>query len=166
MKREFLKQMGITDEAIERILSESGKELSQSVEEAKAKASEDFDAVKRSAEDYRAKLEQTQKDMEQKLSKTVYQYEAERFVDALKPKDQLSKKAVLTEFSTMGFKLEDGQFVGGKEWAEGFKKENESHFEGEKQLPTIFSGKLGGSVDTKGDTGSILGALKEQLRIN
>ncbi len=165
MKREFLKTLGLTDEQIDSVMGENGKDIEThktaaetqktTAEQYKTQLEEaskaidgfkamDVEGVKRSAEEYKTKYETAQTDFDAKLAKIAYDSAAEKFIDTLKPKDALSKKAILSEFASKGFKLEGESFIGGKEWAETFKKDNAAHFDDGKPAPGIFSGKLGG----------------------
>lgn len=168
MKREFLKELGLEDAAIDKIMAENGKDIEKyksdaetlktTTEQQKTQLEEankaiegfkamDIDSVKKSADEYKTKFEQAEKDHAAKLSEISYNSAAEKFVDGLKPKDGLSKKAILSEFTQKGFKLEGESFVGGKEWAESFKKDNASHFTDGTPPPGIFSGPTGGNTN-------------------
>lgn len=103
----------------------------------------DIDGIKAASEKYKADFEKAEADHKAQLEKMAYDSAADKFIDTLNPKDGLSKKAILGEFATKQFKLEDDSFVGGKEWAEQFKKDNAAHFSDGKQPPNIISGKFG-----------------------
>jgi hypothetical protein len=149
MKREDLKAMGLDDATIDKIMAENGKDIEKAkadLETAKSSAEQlktqlgeanktiegfkamDVDGVKKTADEYKAKFEQAEKDHAAELEKISRNGAAEKFVDSLQPKDALSKKAILAEFHSKEFKLEGDAFQGAKEWAETFKKENAAHF--------------------------------------
>lgn len=184
MKREDLKALGLADDVIDKIMEENGKDIEKhksdastakaTVEQLKTQVAErdtqletlkKLEPEKLQAEITRLQTENTtaaQKHAEE-LSKLTYNTAAEKFISGLKPKDELSKKAILAEFTAKGFKLDGDNFVGGKEWAEEFKKANESHFQSETPPPAIFSGKAGAQLDpNKSPIGDLKTALYEK----
>ena len=184
MKREDLEKLGLTKEQIDTIMDENGKDIEKyksEAETAKTTAAQtktqleeankaiegfkamDIDGVKKSADEYKAKLEQTEKNYAAELAKITYNTAAEKFVDALKPKDALSKKAILSEFLSKEFKLDGENFVGGKEWAESIKKDNASHFDDGKPAPAIISGPTGDKKQPPGEPTDLRGAMREKF---
>lgn len=174
MKRDFLKELGLTDEQIDKIMAENGKDIEKyksesdalrttntqqktQLEEANKQIesfkSMDIEGIKKAADDYKTKFEEAEKNYKAELDKISYNSAAEKFVDSLKPKDGLSKSAILSEFAKKEFKLDGENFVGGKEWAEQFKKDNAAHFlDGDGNVTTVSSGgghgdPLDGNVD-------------------
>ena len=170
MKREDLKAMGLTDEQIDKIMTENGKDIEKhkteaetakttlgqtktQLDEANKKIEEfkglDIDGIKTAADDYKTKFEEAERNHKAELEKIAYGSAAEKFIDSLKPKDGLSKSAILSEFSKKEFKLDGDSFQGAKEWAEQFKKENAAHF-------TDGEGEGSTSVSSGGDHGDPL----------
>lgn len=182
MKRETLKALGLDDSVIDQIMAENGKDIEKyktDAESAKTNNEQllaqldeanktidgfkamDIDGIKKGADEYKSKFEQAQKDFDAKLSKMSYDSAAEKYVDSLKPKDTLSKKAVLAEFQAKGFKLDGENFVGAKEWAEQFQKDNAAHFgDAGTSEPAIFSGKIGASGAALNTDGFLSAARK------
>lgn len=117
-------------------------QLSEANKQIEAFKGMNVDDIKKTAEEYKTKFEEADKAHKAELDKIAYNSAAEKFVDGLKPKDGLSKKAILAEFAAKEFKLEGENFIGGKEWAEAFKKDNAAHFDDGNPAPGIFSGKL------------------------
>lgn len=169
MKREFLKELGLEDAVIDKIMDENGKDIEKhkgEADTAKTSATQlktqledankqieafkgmDIDGIKAAADDYKAKYEESEKKHAAELAKIARTSAAEKFVDTLKPKDALSKKAILAEFESKDFKLENDSFIGAKEWAEQFVKDNASHFDDGKPAPGIFQGGSGGGAPT------------------
>ena len=120
MKREDLKSMGLTDEQIDKIMAENGKDIEKhkteaetaktalnqtksQLDDANKKIEEfkglDVDGIKAAADDYKAKFEESEKTHKAEIEKIAYNSAAEKFIDSLKPKDGLSRSAILTEFS-------------------------------------------------------------------
>lgn len=149
MKTEFLKELGLEKEAIDKIMAENGKDIEAEKAKLTAKEAEiagvkkqlddankqiedfkglDVEGIKKAADDYKTKFEEAEKNHKAELDKIAYNATAEKFIDSLKPKDGLSKSAILSEFAKKEFKLDGDSFQGAKEWAEQFKKDNAAHF--------------------------------------
>lgn len=174
MKREFLEELKIDKEVIDKIMAENGKDIEAEKQKLTTQKAEldgiktqlteankqiesfkgmDIEGIKKAADEYKSKFEEAEKNHKAELDKITYNSVAEKFIDALKPKDDLSKKAILSEFKSKEFKLEGENFIGGKEWAEQFKKDNAAHFlAGDGKVTTVSTGDghgdpLNGEVD-------------------
>lgn len=172
MKTEFLKELGLSQEVIDKVMAENGKDIEKHKSDAEtlktaneqqkkqlddaSKAIEDFkkldiDGIKSAADKYKADFEKAQADHKAELEKITYNSAAEKFIDSLKPKDGLSRSAILAEFAKKEFKLDGDSFQGAKEWAESFKKDNAAHFaEGESTSVSSGGGHgdpLSGDID-------------------
>lgn len=173
MKREDLEKLGLTKEQIDTIMDENGRDIEKHKTEAETvkttltqtkgqldeanKKIEEFkgmnvDDIKKSAEEYKTKFEEAEKTHKAELEKIAYNSAAEKFIDGLKPKDGLSRSAILSEFAKKEFKLDGDSFQGAKEWAESFKKDNAAHFLEGGDTTTVKSGgdhgdPLAGDVD-------------------
>ncbi|QIB68259.1 hypothetical protein Ami103574_02545 [Aminipila butyrica] len=175
MKREDLKAIGLTDEQVDKIMAENGKDvekhkteaetaktvLSQTktqLDEANSKIEEfkglDVDGIKAAAEKYKTDFEKAQADHKIELDRIAYTSASEKFIDSLKPKDGLSRNAILAEFAKKEFKLDGDNFQGASEWAETFKKDNAAHFSdgNDGSSTSVSSGRehgdsLSGSID-------------------
>lgn len=180
MKREDLKALGLADEQIEKVMAENGKDIEKhkteaetlktanqqqktQIEEANKQIEAfkglDVEGTKKAAEEWKTKFEESEKTHKSALDKIAYDSAAEKFVDGLKPKDGLSKKAILSEFTAKAFKLENDSFVGGKEWAEAFKKDNAAHFaDGEGEGSTSVSSGGGHGDPLAGDVDKFVAA--------
>ena len=108
-------------------------------------------ALKNQQNEYKTKFEESEKNHVAELSKISYNSAAEKFIDGLKPKDGLSKSAILAEFMKKEFKLDGETLQGAKEWAESFKKDNAAHFDDGTPGPGIFQGPAGGNLIKGGD---------------
>ncbi|SHI24322.1 Phage minor structural protein GP20 [Sporobacter termitidis DSM 10068] len=103
------------------------KDRDKQLEELK-KSSGDSEALKQQIAQLQESNKTAKTEYDASLAKINYDSRAEKFIDGLKPRDDLSKKAILSEFAAKAFKLEGESFIGGKEWAEEFKKANAAHF--------------------------------------
>lgn len=174
MKREFLEELKLEKDVIDKIMAENGKDIETEKQKVTAKQTEldgvktqlteankqiesfkgmNIEDIKKSAEDYKTKFEEAEKNHKAELDKITYNSTAEKFIDSLKPKDSLSKSAIISEFTKKEFKLDGDTFQGAKEWAEQFKKDNSSHFlAGDGNVTTVSSGDghgdpLAGDID-------------------
>ncbi|MDD4390596.1 MAG: phage scaffolding protein [Eubacteriales bacterium] len=176
MKTEFLegllKENGVPEDKvkdlIDKVMAENGKDIEKhkgEAETAKTSLSQtktqldeankqiegfkgmDVEAIKASADKYKADFEKAQADHKVELDKIAYGSAAERFIDALKPKDGLSKSAILAEFTKKEFKLDGDSFQGAKEWGDQFKKDNAAHFSDTAGTPVSTGGDHGNPLD-------------------
>jgi membrane protein involved in colicin uptake len=174
MKREFLEELKLEKDVIDKIMAENGKDIEKyksesetlkvtneqqktqleaANEQIESFKSMDVEAIKKSADEYKKKFEEAEKNHKAELDKIAYNSAAEKFIDSLKPKDNLSKSAILAEFAKKEFKLDGDSFQGAKEWAEQFKKDNAAHFaDGKDDTTPVSSGgehsnPLDGDVD-------------------
>jgi hypothetical protein len=176
MKREELEKLGLEKEAIDSIMALHGKDieankakaaaieaerdgLKSQLDEA-AKAIEGFKAldiegVKKSADEWKAKAEQAQKDAE----KQVYQVRYESALsDALKASKAKNVKAVRALLNEADLKLTDDGLVGLKEQLEKVKPENDYLFESDAPTPKIVSG--GGNKPIENQDAVVIAARK------
>ncbi len=137
MTRDFLKSLGIEDKAvIDQIMGENGKDI----EAEKAKFG-DYDSLKKSADDYKAKFEQAQADSKKQLDEIRFNHALE---DALKGAKARNVKAVRALLETEKLKPDkDGCLTGLSEQLEALKKDSPYLFEEEKKEAPAFLGGAG-----------------------
>jgi hypothetical protein len=160
MNKKDLTDLGIAEDVAEKIIVLHGKDieakksdivaekqradgLQKQLDEA-GKTIEGFkkldpEALQKSADEWKLQAETAKADAEKQVAEYKRSTAAERFVESLKPKDQLSKSAILSEFMKKDFKLDDAGFQGANEWATTFKTENSAHFISESPLPEIVA---------------------------
>jgi len=172
MKREFLKEMGLTDEQIDKVMSENGKDVEKAkgdLEKVKndlqAKETEldttkvqlntanetiesyksmDIEAIKKSAEEYKFKFEEAQKKAKADMEKLQFDHALE---NALNKAGAKNTKAVKALINLEGLKLNKDEIIGLKEQLEKIKEENDYLF-GETE-PTGTGGSIGGGAKLK-----------------
>lgn len=160
MKREDLEQIeGLSKEAIDKIMALHGQDIeghktklgalqteldgvkTQLVEAGKqieSFKSMDIEGVKKSADEWKAKAEQAEKDAQAQLSKLKFDHALE---DALTRAKAKNPKAVTALLNTELLKLaEDGSISGLKEQLEKVQAENDYLFESENSDPKIVLG--------------------------
>jgi len=116
MKVEFLKGLGLTDEQIQSIQAESGKEIQKYKDDnATLKADNDnkqellenankeiasykdmdIEGIKKSAEDYKTKYETAENDYKAKIAEMELNNKLEKYVDTLNLKNDIYKNAII-----------------------------------------------------------------------
>lgn len=115
------------------------EELTHQLEE----RSNELDALKsgdksaeltRQLDELNAKYKQDTEALNAKLAEQTADYAAERLFGGYKFVNDRVRKSVLDEFKGKGFKLEDGEFIGGKEFLDGLKQSEPDIFAQEKGL--------------------------------
>lgn len=173
MKTEFLRGLGLSEEQIQNIQAESGKEiqkykdenttlkadndnkktlLEQANAEIDSYKSMDIDAIKKSADDYKAKYETMEKDYKAKLEQIEYDNKLEKYVDTLKLKNDIYKKEVVSQFKEKELKFDGDKLLGAEEVVNSFKEKYADAFVEEKQDPILFAGSTPGMDKTSGDS--------------
>ena len=125
---ELTKQLAARDKDLEKIRADNkSEELQKQLDELNAKYKQDTD-------DLNAKLTAQQAD-----------FAAEKLFGGYKFASDRVRKSVLDEFRGKGFKLENGEFVGGKEYLEGLKQSEPDSF-AHDQKPGLFMGSTQNNV--------------------
>lgn len=153
MKREFLKGLELPDEAIEKIMTEYGKDIEKykaadetakaeieglktQVAEANAQIEEfnglDVEAIKAKSEEWKTKYEQAQADAEKKLEQVQFDHALDSALSGAKARNA---KAVRPFLDMEGLKLNNGEIIGLDKQLETLKADNAWLFEGEEDAP-------------------------------
>lgn len=169
MKVEFLKGLGLTDEQIQGIQAESGKEIQKYKDEntglkadndnktellknANAEIdsykSMDIEAIKKSAEDYKTKYETAEKEHQAQLSQIEYDNKLGKYVDKLNLKNDIYKNAVISQIKEKGLKFDGDALLGGEELVKRFKEQYADAFADTKPKPA-FADTTQGSGKTE-----------------
>lgn len=166
MKVEFLKGLGLTDEQIQSIQAESGKEIQKykdenttlkadndnkqellinANKEIDSYKSMDIDAIKQSAEDYKTKYETAENDYKAKIAEMELDNKLEKYVDKLNLKNDIYKKEVISRIKEKELKFDGDTLLGGEELVKGFKEQYEEAFVDTKPKPTFADSTPGSS---------------------
>lgn len=164
MKREFLKELGLEDEVIDKIMDENGKDINKSNEKIKTLEAEvnntkelltnankeidsyksmDIEAIKKSAEDYKTKFETAEKDYQVKLSQMEYDNKLDKYVGTLNLKNDIYKKEVISRIKEKELKFDGDTLLGGEEFVKGFKEQYAEAFNDTKPKPTFSASTPG-----------------------
>lgn len=153
MKREALKELGLTDEQIDKVMSENGKDIESTkskfadYEAVKTQLVEantqiesfktlDVDGIKKAADEWKTKAETAEKSRIADIEKLQFDYALDGALSGAKAKNAKAVKALI---DVNGLKFNNGEVIGLKEQLEKIKSENDYLFEGEAAPPAIFS---------------------------
>lgn len=165
MKKQDLTDLGIAEDVAEKIFALHGKglepfkaqvtDLTKQLEAAGTQLTEankqiegfkgmNVDEIKKSADEYKAKFEQAQKDATDQLAALKFDHALEAALTGAKAKNP---KAVTALLSRDALKLnEDGTILGLTEQLEKVKTENDYLFESDKPAPRVVAGANNKSV--------------------
>ncbi len=173
MKVEFLKGLGLTEEQIQSIQAESGKEiqkykdenttlkadndnkqelLDNANKEIDSYKSMDIEAIKKSAEDYKTKYETAEKEHQTQLSQIEYDNKLEKYVDGLDLNNDIDKNEVISRIKKKELKFDGDTLLGGEELVKGFKEKYAEAFIDTKPKPTFADSTPGMPRNSDDDT--------------
>lgn len=154
MKTEDLKTQGLTDEQINFVMAENGKDLKKLQKENENLAS-DRDAWKEKAEtaeetlkgfegidpaqmqvkidEYKQKAEDAEKDRDAQLYERDFNDALKTALESVKFSSEAAKKAVMADIRDAGLKLKDGQILGLNDLIAQMKEKDASAFVDEAQ---------------------------------
>lgn len=163
MKREFLKELGLTDEQIDKIMAENGKDIEkyktlaetkeaelkqvkQQLEEANAQIEKfkdmDIESIKAAADDYKQKYEKAKEEAQREIEQIKFNYAIEKALTDAKARNVKAVKALL---DLDNLKLTDEKILGLDEQLAKIKEENSFLFESDdKKEPPKFIRPGGG----------------------
>lgn len=166
MKREFLKGLELSDEVIDKIMSEHGKSveryksdnaaltakdaeitgLKEQLEGANRQIGDframDIDKIKQAAADWEEKAKKAAADAEAKIGKIQFDHALDAALSGAKAKNT---KAVTALLDMDGIKLEDGKLTGLDKQLEKLRADNDYLFESETNEPRFLGSAGGGS---------------------
>lgn len=95
---------------------------------AKLKGENKSEELAKQLSDLEAKYKQDTDALNDKLSAQASDHAAEKLFSGYNFTSERVKNSILAEFKEKGFKLENGEFLGGKEYLEGLKKSEPTAF--------------------------------------
>ena len=111
----------------------------------KLKADKKSEELQKQLDELNVKYKQDTDDLNAKLTAQQADFAAEKLFGGYKFASERVKSSVLAEFKSKGFKLENGEFVGGKEYLEGLKQSEPSVFAADEK-PGLFMGSTQSNV--------------------
>lgn len=169
MNRELLKELGLEKDAIDRIMSENGKDIEsyklqvstleaakQALEQQLGEANKqiddfkglDIDGIKAAAEDYKAKFEAAEAKAKADMEKLQFDHALSGALSKAKAKNT---KAVAALLNIDALNLKDGSIVGLDEQLKQLKADNDYLFEADEPTPRLVA-PTGGVAHTEDDS--------------
>ena len=106
----------------------------------KLKADNKSEELQKQLDELNAKYKQETEDLTAKLTAQETDFAAEKLFSGYKFASERVRKSVLEEFKGKGFKLENGAFLGGKEFLDGLKQSEPSVFAADEKPGLFMSG--------------------------
>ena len=175
MKTEFLKSLNLSQEVIDKIMAENGKDIAVEQKKAekviqerdsyklKAESLEtqvndanteiqkfkdmDIDGIKKAADDWKETAEKAKADADKQISQMKFDYALSAALTGAKAKNVKAVKALL---DMDGLKFNDGKIVGLDEQLAQIKADNDYLFESDEPAPEFVKGTNGGSGSVGG----------------
>ena len=175
MKTEFLKSLNLSQEVIDKIMAENGKDIAVEQKKAekviqerdsyklKAESLEtqvndanteiqkfkdmDIDGIKKAADDWKETAEKAKADADKQISQMKFDYALSAALTGAKAKNAKAVKALL---DMDGLKFNDGKIVGLEEQLAQIKADNDYLFESDEPAPEFVKGTNGGSGSVGG----------------
>lgn len=175
MKTEFLKSLNLSQEVIDKIMAENGKDIAVEQKKAekviqerdsyklKAESLEtqvndanteiqkfkdmDIDGIKKAADDWKETAEKAKADADKQISQMKFDYALSAALTGAKAKNAKAVKALL---DMDGLKSNDGKIVGLDEQLAQIKADNDYLFESDEPAPEFVKGTNGGSGSVGG----------------
>ena len=175
MKTEFLKSLNLSQEVIDKIMAENGKDIAVEQKKAekviqerdsyklKAESLEtqvndanteiqkfkdmDIEGIKKAADDWKETAEKAKADADKQISQMKFDYALSAALTGAKAKNAKAVKALL---DMDGLKFNDGKIVGLDEQLAQIKADNDYLFECDEPAPEVVKGTNGGSGSVGG----------------
>ena len=175
MKTEFLKSLNLSQEVMDKIMAENGKDIAVEQKKAekviqerdsyklKAESLEtqvndanteiqkfkdmDIDGIKKAADDWKETAEKAKADADKQISQMKFDYALSAALTGAKAKNAKAVKALL---DMDGLKFNDGKIVGLDEQLAQIKADNDYLFESDEPAPEFVKGTNGGSGSVGG----------------
>ena len=177
MKTEFLKSLNLSQEVIDKIMAENGKDIAVEQKKAekviqerdsyklKAESLEtqvndanteiqkfkdmDIDGIKKAADDWKETAEKAKADADKQISQMKFDYALSAALTGAKAKNTKAVKALL-DMDGLNFNDNDGKIVGLDEQLAQIKTDNDYLFESDEPAPEFVKGTNGGSGNVGG----------------
>lgn len=177
MKTEFLKSLNLSQEVIDKIMAENGKDIDAEQKKAdkiiqerdsyklKAESLEiqvndanaeiqkfkdmDIDGIKKAADDWKETAEKAKADADKQISQMKFDYALSAALTGAKAKNTKAVKALL-DMDGLKFNDNDGKIVGLDEQLAQIKTDNDYLFESDEPAPEFVKGTNGGSGSVGG----------------
>ena len=167
MKAEFIKNLlpDITDDALQAILTESQKDVSEIESKRAALETErnglkeqlttanteiqsykdmDIDGIKQKAADWETRYNTDTQALQQQLQDQAYGYAVDKAIGSVKFSSAAAKKAFTADLKAKDLKLEDGKLLGLDDYVKTYRETDPDAFAVEEDTPHFVSRTRGG----------------------
>ncbi len=169
MKTEFLKGLNLSQDVIDQIMAENGKDIAaeqrkttkaeqdrdsykEQVDDLQTRLDDadkqieefrdlDVDGIKKAADDWKQKAEDAKAEADKKIRSMQFDYALSEALTGAKAKNTKAVKALL---DMDGLKFNEGEIIGLDKQLEQLKADNDYLFESDKPAPRIVKGTGGG----------------------
>lgn len=171
MKTEDLKGLGLSDEQIQSVMAENGKDIKKYKDESETLKTDiaskdellktanaeidsyksmDIETIKKNADDYKTKYETAEQEHQTKLAEIELNGKLDKFVGSQNLKNDIYKKALVEQIKEKGLKFDGDNLLGGEDLVKGFKEQYVDAFADTKPKPQFGDttpGMLTGNPD-------------------
>ena len=154
MKREFLTNLGLTEEQVTSVMNENGKDIEKykreidkykteldstktSLDEANQTIDSykemDIEGIKQSVEDWKTKYKNDTEALNNKLVEQERSHARDAYFSGMKFSSESAKRGIIDQFNEQNFELKDGKFIGADEFIKGLKESDASAFATEEE---------------------------------
>jgi len=168
MKRDELKTLGLTEEQIDKIMAENGKDIESlkgkistietELKSAKDQLTEanstiegfkklDVESIQKAADEWKTKAETIQTEAQKQVAQLKFDHALDGALTGAKAKNAKAVKALL-DLENLKLNETDGSVIGLEDQLNKIKEANDFLFENDKQPPTIVVGGNNQSVLT------------------
>ena len=156
MKREFLKNLGLTDEQVNQIMTENGNDIEKYRKEVESKTKEletlntkyesaqnslndankqiksykdmDIEGIKNSAAEWEKKYKDETAELNNKLTQQERDFATNSYFAGMNFTSESAKRGIISQFKEQNFELKDGKFIGADEYINGLKESDAGAF--------------------------------------
>lgn len=166
MKREFLEELKLDKETVDKIMAEYGKttqaltterdtlktQIDNANKEIQSYKDMDIDGIKKSVDDWKDKYEKLESNQKAEKEKSLKEARTNEFFKNVKFASESAKAGVISQFNEKDFKYdEEGQkFLGASEWLNDLKEKDSGAF-----LSDVANPKFTTNPTAPTDTGSM-----------
>jgi len=175
MKREDLIKLGVAEDVVDKIMAAHGKDIEDHKSKLATAQTEldglktqlkdageaiegfkklDIDGVKKSADEWKAKAEQAEKDAQAQIQTLKFEHALDGALAGAKAKNAKAVKALL-QADALKLNEADGSILGLKEQLEKIKSEADYLFENDTPTPKVVAGGNSTTVTTDAFTAAL-----------
>lgn len=158
MKREFLTNLGLTEEQVNKIMDENGRDIEKyrkdvekyskesekyktqyestksSLDEANKTIASykdkdmDIEKIQKSADEWKQKYETDTKDLNEKLIAQERSHAMDSYFSGMKFTSESAKRGIMAQFNEQNFELKEGKFIGADEYIKTLQESDSGAF--------------------------------------